>query len=124
MVDGLAEEARAGHGTHANLGREVLAEVEVAVVAKLRDIHHHVIGALRHVMLKTDTVEPLAEQVALGGVEVEDLLIIAVVEVEGGNDGFLQGGGGTNGEEVVDLLDALGNLGRGDGVAQAQPVME
>ena len=70
-------------------------------------------------MLKTDAVESLTEQVALGGVEVEDLIVIAVVEVEGGNDGFLQGSGGTHGEEVVDLLDALGNLGRGDGVAQA-----
>ena len=69
-------------------------------------------------MLKADAVESLTEQVALGGVEVEDLIVIAVVEVEGGNDGFLQGSGGTHGEEVVDLLDALGNLGRGDGVAQ------
>ena len=69
-------------------------------------------------MLKTDAVESLTEQVALGGVEVEDLIVIAVVEVEGGHDGFLQGSGGTHGEEVVDLLDALGNLGRGDGVAQ------
>lgn len=43
-------------------------------------------------MLKTDAVESLAEQVALGGVEVEDLIVIAVVEFEGGDDGFLQGG--------------------------------
>ena len=42
-------------------------------------------------MLKTDAVESLAEQVALGGVEVEDLIVIAVVEFEGGDDGFLQG---------------------------------
>ena len=69
-------------------------------------------------MLKTDAIEPLAEQVALGGIEVEDLLIIAVVEVERGDDGFLQGSGGTYGEEVVDLLDALGDLGRGNGVTQ------
>ena len=70
-------------------------------------------------MLKADAVESLTEQVALGGVEIEDLIVIAVVEVEGGHDGFLQGSGGAHGEEVVDLLDALGNLGRGDGVAQA-----
>ena len=69
-------------------------------------------------MLKTDAIEPLAEQVAFGGVEVEDLIVIAVVEVEGGDNGFLQGSGGTHGEKVVDLLDALGDLGRGDGVAQ------
>ena len=31
-------------------------------------------------MLKTDTVESLAEQVAFGGVEVKDLIVIAVVE--------------------------------------------
>ena len=80
MVDGLAEEARAGHGAHTHLRREVLAEFEVAVIAKLRDVHHDVVGALRHVMLKTDAVESLAEQVALGGVEVEDLIVIAVVE--------------------------------------------
>ena len=119
MVDGLAEEARAGNGAHANLRREVLTELEVAVVAELRDFHHHVIGTLRYVVLKSDTIEPLAEQVALGGIEVEDLIVIAVVEVEGGDDGFLQGSGGTHGEEVVDLLDALGDLGRGDGVPQA-----
>ena len=70
-------------------------------------------------MLKTDVVESLTEQVALGGVKVEDLIVIAVVEVEGGHDGLLQGSGGAHREEVVDLLDALGNLGRGDGVAQA-----
>lgn len=46
-------------------------------------------------MLKTDAIEPLAEQVAFGGVEVEDLIVIAVVEVEGGDNGFLQGSGGT-----------------------------
>ena len=33
-------------------------------------------------MLKTDAVESLAEQVAFGGVEVEDLIVIAVVEFE------------------------------------------
>lgn len=54
-------------------------------------------------MRKADAVESLTEQVALGGVEVEDLLVIAVVEVEGGDDG-LQGSGGAYGEEVVDLL--------------------
>ena len=43
-------------------------------------------------MLKTDAVESLAEQVAFGGIEVEDLIVIAVVEVEGGDDSFLQGG--------------------------------
>ena len=69
-------------------------------------------------MLKANTIESAAEQIALGGIEVEDLLVIAVVEVEGGNDGFLQRRGGTHGEEVVDLLDALGDLGRGNGVAQ------
>ncbi len=110
MVDGLAEEARARNGAHAHLGGQILAEVEVAVIAKLRDIHHHVVGALRHVVRKADAVESLTEQVALGGVEVEDLLVIAVVEVEGGDDGFLQGSGGAYGEEVVDLLDALGDL--------------
>ncbi len=31
-------------------------------------------------MLKSDTIEPLAEQVALGGIEVEDFIVIAVVE--------------------------------------------
>ncbi len=119
MVDGLAEEARSGNSAHAHLRREVLAEVKVAVIAKLRNIHHHVVGALRHVMLKTDAVESLAEQVAFGGIEVKDLIVIAVVEVEGGDDGFLQGSGGTYGEEVVDLLDALGDFGGSDGVAQA-----
>ena len=69
-------------------------------------------------MLKTDAVESLAEQVAFGGIEVEDLIVIAVVEFEGGDDGFLQGSGGAHGEEVVDLLDALGDFGRGDSVAQ------
>lgn len=47
-------------------------------------------------MLKTDAVESLTEQVALGGVEVEDLIVIAVVEVEGGDDGLLQGSGGAH----------------------------
>ena len=70
-------------------------------------------------MLKTDAVESLAEQVAFGGIEVKDLIVIAVVEVEGGDDGFLQGSGGTHGEEVVDLLDALGNLGWGNGVSRS-----
>ena len=69
-------------------------------------------------MLKSDTIEPLAEQVAFGGIEVEDLIVIAVVEIEGGDDGFLQGSGGAHGEEVVDLFDALGDFGRGDSVAQ------
>ena len=68
-------------------------------------------------MLKTDAVEPLAEQVALSCVEVEDLIVIAVVEVEGGDDGLLQGSGGAYGEEVVDLFDALGDFGGSDGVA-------
>ena len=61
MVDGLAEEARARNGAHAHLGGQILTEVEVAVIAKLRDIHHHIVGALRHVVLKTDAIEPLTE---------------------------------------------------------------
>ena len=77
MVDGLAEEARAGHGAHTHFRREVFTELEVAVIAKLRDVHHDVVGALRYVVLKSDTIEPLAEQVAFGGVEVEDLLVPA-----------------------------------------------
>ena len=117
MVDGLAEEARAGHGAHTHFRREVFTELEVAVIAKLRDVHHDVVGALRHVMLKTDAVESLTEQVAFGGIEVEDLIVIAVVEIEGGDDGFLQGSGGAHGEEVVDLFDALGDFGGSDGVA-------
>lgn len=61
MVDGLAEEARAGHGAHTHFRREVLAEVKVAVIAKLRDIHHYVVGALRHVVRKAGAVESLTE---------------------------------------------------------------
>ena len=92
MVDGLAEEARAGYGAHAYLRREVLAEVEVAVIAKLGNVHHDVVGALRYVVLESDAIESLAEQVALGGVETQHLIVIAVVEVEGSDDGLLQGG--------------------------------
>ena len=32
-------------------------------------------------MLKTDAIEALTEQVALGGIEIEDFIVIAVVEV-------------------------------------------
>lgn len=92
MVDGLAEEARAGHGAHTHFRREVFTELEIAVIAKLRDVHHDVVGALRHVVREADAAESLTEQVALGGVEVEDLPVIAIVEIEGGNDGLLQGG--------------------------------
>ena len=70
-------------------------------------------------MSEADAVESLAEQVALGGIEVEDLPVIAIVEIEGGNDGLLQGSGGAYGEEVVNLFDALGDFGWSDGVAQA-----
>ena len=61
MVDGLAEEAGARNGAHAHLGGQILAEVEVAVIAKLRDVHHHVVGALRHVVREADAVESLTE---------------------------------------------------------------
>ncbi len=92
VIDGLAEEARARNGAHAHFRREVFTELEIAVIAKLRDVHHDVVGALRHVVREADAVESLTEQVALGGVEVKDLPVIAIVEIEGGDDGFLQGG--------------------------------
>ena len=61
VVDGLAEEAGARNGAHAHLGGQILAEVEVAVIAKLRDVHHHVVGALRQVVREADAVESLTE---------------------------------------------------------------
>ena len=46
VVHRLPEEAGAGDGAHAHLPGQVLAEGEVAVIAKLRDVQQDVIGPL------------------------------------------------------------------------------
>ena len=118
-VLGLLEEARARYRAHAHQARHILAEGQVALVAEFGDVDHHVVGALRHAVGKADLVEPLAEQVALGRVELAQLIVVRIRKAQRHRHGLLQRSRRPHRQEIVHLLDALGYLGRGDRVAQA-----
>ena len=68
MVHGFPEEARSGHGPHADLLGQDLAELQIVVIAEGRDVHEDVIGALRLTELQPHVLQSLEEEVALVGV--------------------------------------------------------
>ena len=69
-------------------------------------------------MLQPDGIQALHKQIPLVGVGFQQFIVILPAKAQAGDDSLLQGRGGAYGQEVVDLFDAVGDLGRGDGVAQ------
>ena len=69
-------------------------------------------------MLQADAVQPVQEILPLLGIGVQQPVVVALGELQPGDGGLLQGGGGPYGEEVVDLFGPLPHLLRADEVAQ------
>ena len=69
-------------------------------------------------MLQPDGIQALHKQIPLVGVGFQQFIVIVPAKAQAGDDSLLQGRGGAYGQKVVDLFDAVGDLGRGDGVAQ------
>ena len=112
MVDRLPEEARARHRADTDLSGQLLAELQIAVIAEFGNVHHHIIRPLRYVVDKAQSVQALAEQIALVRVFCQQVIVIVLAESQSRDDGLLQGSRRADGQEVVYLLGAL-NDGRG-----------
>ena len=112
MVDRLPEEARARHRADTDLSGQLLAELQIAVIAEFGNVHHHIIRTLRYVVDKAQSVQALAEQIALVRVFCQQVIVIVLAESQSRDDGLLQGSRRADGQEVVYLLGAL-NDGRG-----------
>ena len=69
-------------------------------------------------MLQADPVQPVQEVLALAGVGLQQVVIVALGKVQTHHRGLLQGGGGAHRQEIVDLLGPLHDLLGSDQVAQ------
>ena len=112
MVDRFPEEARARHRADTDLSGQLLAELQIAVIAEFGNVHHHIIRTLRYVVDKAQSVQALAEQIALVRVFCQQVIVVVLAESQSRDDGLLQGSRRADGQEVVYLLGAL-NDGRG-----------
>ena len=124
MVDRLPEEARARHRADTDLSGQLLAELQIAVIAEFGNVHHHIIRTLRYVVDKAQSVQALAEQITLVRVFCQQVIVVVLAESQSRDDGLLQGSRRADSQEVVYLLGAL-NDGRGrNDVPSRQPVTE
>ena len=124
MVHRLPEEAGAGHRRHPDLPDHPLAELHVAPALKLvqgqevGDVQQHEVGPLGAVVLQTQPLQAVAEEVPLAGVHGVELPVVGLREANPHAGRLLEGGGGPHGEEVVDLFGVLHHLRRADEPAQ------
>ena len=69
-------------------------------------------------MLQPQPVQALQEHIPLPGVQRGQLLVIGLREADSHAGGLLKGGGGPDGEEIVDLFGVLNDLRWADEIAQ------
>lgn len=106
MVDRLPEKARARHRADTDLSGQLLAELQIAVIAEFGNVHHHIIRTLRYVVDKAQSVQALTEQIALVRVFCQQVIVIVLAESQSRDDGLLQGSRRADSQEVVYLLGA------------------
>ena len=124
VVHRLPEKAGAGHRGDADLTDHPLTELQIAPALeavqgqKVRDVQQDEIGPLGDVVLQPQPVQALQEHIPLPGVQRGQLLVIGLREADSHAGGLLKGGGGPDGEEIVDLFGVLNDLRRADEIAQ------
>src|SRR5688500_8376803 len=97
----FAEEAGAGDPRDADLFDEPTAGVEIGREAEARNIDEHVISTFGVAERQTGLAKITEEQLALAGVFLEELRVVAVRQFESGDGGLLQRRGRADGEEIV-----------------------
>ena len=91
MVDRLPEKAGPRNSAHADIAGQHFAEFQVAVKAKLGNIHQDVISALGNRVLQADGIQTFYKQVPLAGISGKQVVIVFLAEAQAGNNGLLQG---------------------------------
>ena len=89
MIDRLPEKAGARYRTYADLGSQILTELQVTVITERRDVQHHIIRALRDVVNKAQIVQAFAEQISLMRIFLQQIIVIVLPEFQAGNNGLL-----------------------------------
>jgi hypothetical protein len=113
------KEDRAGHRGHPDLFHHPAGEFDVVRVTKGGDVEHHEIRALRLSVFQPGAIEIAEKNGPALGILIGQPGVVAIRQIESGNDGVLQWSSGTDGEKVVDLA-ALGDKGGiGENVAEA-----
>ena len=124
MVHRFPEEAGTRHSCHADLPDHPLAEFQICPSLKLRqsekfrNVDHHKIGPLRHIVLQAHTVQPGKKVVALFCVKGLQVFVVACRQFQTGHSGFLQRCSRTHRKEIVHLAGTLDHLCRADEIAQ------
>lgn len=109
MVHRFPEEAGTRHSCHADLPDHPLAEFQICPSLKLRqsekfrNIDHHKIGSLRHIVLQAHTVQPGKKVVALFCVKGLQVFVVACRQFQTGHSGFLQRCSRTHSKEICTL---------------------
>ena len=113
MIHVLPEETGPRHGGHADLPDHPLAELQVCPAPEeirfqeLRDIHHHEVRALGHIVPEADPVQAFQKIIALARICPVQVPIILLPEAQPGNGRFLQRCRRSHGQEIVDLFCVL-----------------
>ena len=89
IVDRLTEEARAGNRAYADIMRQILAELEVALVAELGNVQQNVVRALRVGVGNLQIVQTLEEQVLFVRVLGLQIVIVVLPHLQAGGNGLL-----------------------------------
>lgn len=89
MIDRLPEKAGARYSAYADLGSQILTELQIAVITERRDVQHHIIRALRDVVDKTQIVQAFAEQISLMRIFLQQIIVIVLPEFQAGYNGLL-----------------------------------
>ena len=89
MIDRLPEKAGARYRTYADLGSQILTELQVTVITERRDVQHHIIRALWNVVDKAQIVQAFAEQISLMRIFLQQIVVIVLPEFQAGYNGLL-----------------------------------
>ena len=89
-----------------------------SLYAILRHVEHHVVGSLRLGELQSELAKTVTEQLPHVGIVRLQSFIIAVRETQPDGCCLHQGGGGSNGQEVMYFLHAVDDLLRGNDIPQ------
>ena len=95
-LNGSRKNAGPRNSAHADIAGQHFAEFQVAVKAKLGNIHQDVISALGNRVLQADGIQTFHKQVPLAGISGKQVVIVFLAEAQAGNNGLLQGRSGAD----------------------------